>query len=109
MVQWYHQNRGRPPFNWTERDGKDMQHFNRKDLTNEWGNAIDERFVISQESADECPIFVDYLHNDVDGKVVYDRASGEFYYDDDVELVGVFIDDDDDDEYFCFKRKEKEK
>ena len=86
-----------------------MKHFNRTDLTIEWGAGIDERYQITQDSADDCNFVVDDCHYDV-GKVVYDMASNEFYYDDDVEFVGVLVDNNDDDcqdvEYFCFKRKE---
>ena len=82
------------------------------DLTNEFGNAIDELYQITEESMDDCDIVVDYCHYDV-GKVVYDSASNEFYYDDDVDFVGVFIDDDEEDcqdvEYFCFNIEENEK
>ena len=88
-----------------------MKHFNRTDLTNEWGNEIDERYVITEESMDDCDIVVDYRHDDV-GKVVYDRASDEFYYDDDVAFVGVFLVDEEDCqdfEYFCFNIVENEK
>lgn len=77
------------------------------DLKSEWGSSIDERYQITEDSMDDCPIVVDYCHYDV-GKVVYDRASDEFYYDDDVEFVGVCLVDDDDFqyvEYFCFKIK----
>lgn len=87
-----------------------MKHFNRDDLKFiSWYDKIDERYQITQYSADECPIVVSYQNPDV-GKVVYDKGSNEIYYDDDVEFVGVFLVDEEDcqdDEYFCFKLKEE--
>ena len=97
-----------------------MQHFNRQDLTNEFGG-IDGRYLIERESMDACDLIIDIDDDwEVDNKVILDD-SGEFYYDDDVEFVGVYYEDffrcdystgnpiEDCIECYCFKRKEREK